>query len=59
MPIGVGKTTLIKKLCEKLHQSKIDVDGFYTTELRGESRSRIGFDVVTLSGKRSKLARVR
>lgn len=46
-------------MCEKLCQNKIDVDGFYTIELRNESRSRIGFDVVTLSGKQSKLARVR
>lgn len=56
-PPGVGKTTLIQKATEVLKSSGIPVDGFYTEEVRQEGR-RIGFDVVTLSGKRSTLSRV-
>lgn len=56
---GIGKTTIIKELCKKLRKNRVHVEGFYTTELRGDSGSRTGFDVVTLNGKQSKLARVR
>src|SRR4030042_3143717 len=51
---GIGKTTIIKKLCEKLPRES--TQGFYTIEVRDGSE-RIGFDVVTLSGKRGILAR--
>ena len=51
---GVGKTTLIKSLCEDLTQCS----GFYTEELR-EVGKRTGFDIVNLDGStRAPLARV-
>lgn len=54
---GVGKTTLVKTLCQKLADAKRPTQGFYTEEVR-ENGVRFGFDVVTLSGERSPLARV-
>ena len=51
---GIGKTTIIKKLCEKLPRES--AQGFFTIEIRDKSE-RIGFDVVTLNGKRGILAR--
>lgn len=54
---GVGKTSLVKKVCDILRQDGLSVRGFYTEEVR-EHRNRIGFDVVTLDGKRCPLARV-
>ncbi|XP_022222320.2 nucleoside-triphosphatase THEP1 [Drosophila obscura] len=58
-PPGVGKTTLVRKICSKLgEQSKLQ--GFYTEEVRADGKGqRIGFDVVTLTGKRGILARER
>ncbi|CAK6442265.1 unnamed protein product [Pipistrellus nathusii] len=56
-PPGVGKTTLIQKASEALKSSGVPVDGFYTQEVRHGGR-RIGFDVVTLSGRRGPLSRV-
>nr|XP_008201729.1 PREDICTED: nucleoside-triphosphatase THEP1 [Tribolium castaneum] len=53
---GVGKTTLTKKIANKLKDLAVDVTGFYTEELR-ENNYRIGFDVVTLDNKRGILAR--
>lgn len=53
---GVGKTTLIHKACEALKSSGTPIDGFYTEEVRQGGR-RIGFDVVTLSGKHGILSR--
>ena len=41
---GVGKTTLCKKVAERLQQ----VDGFYTEEIRNEDGIRKGFDVISL-----------
>lgn len=49
---GVGKTTIIKKLLEKL---KLPAGGFYTEEIR-EDNVRMGFAVVTLSGFKGVLA---
>ncbi|GJQ70672.1 putative cancer-related nucleoside-triphosphatase [Trypoxylus dichotomus] len=54
---GVGKTTLIKKLSLQLKENNIATNGFYTEEIRNENGNRIGFDIVTLDGKRGKLAR--
>ena len=53
---GVGKTTLIKNVCQELD----NVAGFYTEEIRDNSNKRIGFDIVSLSdeSKRAALARV-
>ncbi|XP_067877077.1 cancer-related nucleoside-triphosphatase isoform X2 [Heterodontus francisci] len=53
---GVGKTTLIHKTIDVLKYSGVSVDGFYTEEVRKNGR-RIGFDVVTVSGKRGTLSR--
>jgi nucleoside-triphosphatase len=49
---GVGKTTIIKKLLEKL---KLPAGGFYTEEIR-EDNMRTGFAIVTLSGLKGVLA---
>jgi nucleoside-triphosphatase len=49
---GVGKTTIILKLIEKL---KIPAGGFYTEEIR-ENNLRMGFAVATLSGFKGVLA---
>jgi nucleoside-triphosphatase len=49
---GVGKTTIIMKLIEKL---KIPAGGFYTEEIR-ENNLRMGFAVATLSGFKGVLA---
>ncbi|KAH0622492.1 hypothetical protein JD844_024850, partial [Phrynosoma platyrhinos] len=54
---GIGKTTLIQKATEILKSSGLPIDGFYTEEVR-EGGRRIGFDVVTLSGRRGVLSRV-
>ncbi|KAM3931225.1 cancer-related nucleoside-triphosphatase [Leptodactylus fuscus] len=56
-PPGIGKTTLIRKVSEVLTSSGVPVDGFYTEEVR-QGHRRVGFDVVTLSGNREKLARI-
>lgn len=57
-PPGIGKTTLIQKVTQALRSSDVPVDGFYTEEVKEGGRRR-GFDVVTLSGKRGPLSRVR
>jgi nucleoside-triphosphatase len=49
---GVGKTTIIKKVIEKL---KLPSGGFYTEEIR-ENDMRMGFAVATLSGFKGVLA---
>uniref|UniRef100_A0A8D0G7M7 NTPCR triphosphatase n=1 Tax=Sphenodon punctatus TaxID=8508 RepID=A0A8D0G7M7_SPHPU len=49
--------TLRKALTEVLKSSGVPIDGFYTEEVR-EGGRRIGFDVVTLSGRRGPLSRV-
>ncbi|XP_069500944.1 cancer-related nucleoside-triphosphatase isoform X2 [Ambystoma mexicanum] len=54
---GVGKTTLVQKAIDVLKSSAVLVDGFYTEEVR-QCGKRIGFDVVTLSGRRGTLSRV-
>nr|XP_006122141.1 cancer-related nucleoside-triphosphatase [Pelodiscus sinensis] len=55
--LWIGKTTLIQKAIEALKSSGVTIDGFYTQEVR-ESGRRIGFDVVTLSGRRGALSRL-
>ncbi|XP_065152282.1 cancer-related nucleoside-triphosphatase [Paramisgurnus dabryanus] len=54
---GVGKTTLVKKVCESVLSTGVSVNGFYTEEVRERGR-RVGFDVVTLTGDRGRLSRV-
>ncbi|XP_052759391.1 cancer-related nucleoside-triphosphatase isoform X2 [Galleria mellonella] len=53
---GAGKTTLTKKIISILSDKGIKTFGFYTEEVRRD-RTREGFDVVTLEGKRGRLAR--
>jgi nucleoside-triphosphatase len=53
---GVGKTTLLERVIERLRGS-IRVAGFTTGEVRGPEGERVGFDVVTVDGKRGELAR--
>lgn len=54
----MGKTTLIQKAYEALVSSGATVEGFYTEEVRAGGR-RVGFDVVTLTGERGHLSRIR
>lgn len=57
-PPGVGKTTLVQKACEALASSGVRVEGFCTEEVR-EGGRRVGFDVVTMTGERGHLSRIR
>jgi nucleoside-triphosphatase len=51
---GCGKTTLIKRIVNKLEQA---AGGFYTVEIR-EHGQRAGFKIVTLAGEETVLAHV-
>jgi nucleoside-triphosphatase len=51
---GVGKTTIIKRIADRLGDS---AGGFYTTEIR-EGGRRQGFNIVTLDGKEGILSHV-
>jgi nucleoside-triphosphatase len=53
---GVGKTTLIERVVEKLRGS-LRLAGFTTTELRDRDGERVGFAIVTVGGERGELAR--
>ncbi len=53
-PPGIGKTTIVKKVLSRLDRPAF---GFFTEEVREHNR-RIGFDIVTLSGRRGILARI-
>lgn len=55
--VGVGKTTIVQSICTSLKEKGITMAGFYTQELR-RNRTRIGFDLVTLDGHQSPLARL-
>mmetsp|Transcript_5978 Transcript_5978/g.9680 ORF Transcript_5978/g.9680 Transcript_5978/m.9680 type:complete len:163 (-) Transcript_5978:456-944(-) len=56
-PPGCGKTTLITKICSSFRH--LQPVGFYTEEVRDiDTARRVGFDIVTLDGKRIPLARV-
>lgn len=54
---GVGKTTIVRKICEALQGRNIPSQGFFTEEIRHGGK-RTGFDIVTLDGIRGPLARV-
>ncbi|GFS73457.1 cancer-related nucleoside-triphosphatase homolog [Nephila pilipes] len=56
-PPGIGKTTVVKKLCELLKEKNMMYQGFFTEEVRN-GRERIGFDIVSTFGKHGTLARV-
>lgn len=51
-PPGCGKTTLVQRVVEKLTKP---AGGFYTQEVRA-GRTRTGFELVTLDGRRWLLA---
>lgn len=51
---GVGKTTLVRRLAERLGDR---AGGFYTEEIRGPS-GRLGFRLVTLDGQAAVFAHV-
>ncbi|CAF4954341.1 unnamed protein product [Pieris macdunnoughi] len=53
---GVGKTTIIKRICESLQGKGVKTSGFYTEEVR-TNRIREGFDVISLNGVKGRLAR--
>jgi nucleoside-triphosphatase len=55
-PPGCGKTTAIRRLVEQLGDLRLA--GFYTQEIR-EQGQRVGFEAVSLSGRRALLAHVR
>jgi nucleoside-triphosphatase len=55
-PPGCGKTTVIRHLAERLRDLRLA--GFCTQEIR-ERGQRVGFEAVTLSGRRALLAHVR
>ena len=54
---GVGKTTLVRKVCSELMSKSVPLQGFYTEELR-EGGKRTGFDVITMNGQRGTLAKI-
>jgi len=54
---GTGKTTLIRKILERLPPGTT-ASGFFTAEMR-ESGERVGFTVNTLDGRSGLLAHVR
>ncbi|CAA0823314.1 Expressed protein [Striga hermonthica] len=56
-PPGVGKTTLIIRVLESLQQlnPSFKFQGFYTREVR-EGAQRVGFEVVTVGGRKAPLA---
>ncbi len=54
---GSGKTTLVKKLVEKLSRRGMNLAGFLTEEIR-DGGERKGFQVINLSGERAIFAHV-
>ena len=49
---GVGKTTLVKKVAEKLkssENSQMVLQGFFTEEVRDGNGVRSGFDVISIN----------
>ena len=54
---GVGKTTLAERTIQQL-RGKLRLAGFTTTEVRGPTGQRFGFDIVTVDGEKGVLARV-
>lgn len=52
---GVGKTTVIKKVAQRLGEH---AGGFYTAEIRNPEGRRVGFRLITLSGAEAVMAHV-
>lgn len=56
---GCGKTTMIKRIVEDLKKNGVkEIKGFYTTECRNSDGERSGFDIITLDGSETALARI-
>lgn len=55
-PPGCGKTTLVRRVVEALRAEGSEPGGFVTEERRDARGERVGFDVVTLDGRRARLA---
>jgi nucleoside-triphosphatase len=55
-PPGCGKTTVLRRLVERL--GGLRLAGFYTQELRAQG-PRVGFEALSLSGRRVPLAHIR
>lgn len=51
---GTGKSTLVSKLVDEFKAKGVTLKGFWTKEVRKEG-NRIGFDVVTIDGKVSRV----
>jgi nucleoside-triphosphatase len=54
---GAGKSTVARRLTDRLREDGIPVTGFITEEIR-ESGRRLGFSIERLGGKRGVLAHV-
>jgi len=54
---GVGKTTLLRRIYEKLSESNLNIRGFYTGEIR-EKNKRVGFFIENFKGKRKIFAHI-
>jgi len=54
---GVGKTTLVERVVERLRGS-LRLAGFTTTEMRNSAGERLGFSIITVDGRQAELARV-
>ncbi|BFI12248.1 nucleoside-triphosphatase [Marchantia polymorpha subsp. ruderalis] len=59
-PPGVGKTTLIMKVLERLRSEypNLQMRGFYTRETRDSAGQRVGFEAVTVDGRSASLASI-
>lgn len=57
--IGIGKTTVCKKIVSILEKKSKNFDGFYTEEVRDHSGSRIGFDIVRVRDPETRLSLAR
>lgn len=56
---GVGKTSLVKKLADRLLKDCIKFKGIYTEECRSVNGERVGFEVVSMpDAKRAMLSTV-
>ena len=68
LPPGIGKTTLVKKVCSELQSrhEELAVRGFSVEEVRERytwvgrecTGPKIGYDIITMNGARGTLARV-
>lgn len=57
---GVGKTSLVKKLADRLMKDGKSLKGIYTEECRSVNGERVGFEVVSIpDAKRGMLSTVK